>query len=161
MEVWATPSTQAPAGGACAGQTACRIGDPLVGHALGIAALAFSPDGRMLATGSYDGSVRLWDLTDPAKPIPPAQSLTGRAGGVEQVAFSPAWQGLDTRGEDSATRRWDMNVDHAIDRICRHPQDTHAPRRGAVASATSLAAIRRAHDPAVWCPGKVTVFTQR
>ncbi|WP_406499836.1 WD40 repeat domain-containing protein [Streptomyces sp. NBC_00846] len=46
-------------------------------------------DGRMLATGSYDSSVRLWNLSDPTKPAPPAQSLTGHAGGVEQVAFSP------------------------------------------------------------------------
>lgn len=93
-----------------------RLGQPMAVQRDRIEDLAFSPDGRMLATAS-DNIVRLWDLTDPTKSIPPPQTLTS-AGGVGSVAFSPDGQTLATHGFGEPTRLWDMNVDHAIDRIC-------------------------------------------
>ena len=44
------------------------LGQPLTGRTNGVDSVAFSPDGHTLATGSLDGTVRLWDVTDPATP---------------------------------------------------------------------------------------------
>ena len=48
--------------------------------------VAFSPDGKILATGSNDGTVRLWDVATRRQIGSP---LTGHTGAVYSVAFSP------------------------------------------------------------------------
>ncbi|TFE31057.1 hypothetical protein E0F15_10975 [Frankia sp. B2] len=45
------------------------VGQPLTGHALPVRSAAFSPNGHILASGSDDGTVRLWDVRDPAYPV--------------------------------------------------------------------------------------------
>jgi WD40 repeat protein len=52
--------------------------------------VAFSPDGRLLATGADDGSVRLFDVTDPAHPRPLTVARgAGNADPIYTVVFAP------------------------------------------------------------------------
>ncbi len=80
-------------------------GQPLPGHKQSTQAAAFSKDGQRLATGSDDGTIRLWNLHD----VDPASRsvLLGRHGGpVRGLAFSPDGKWLISGGADSTLRLW-------------------------------------------------------
>ncbi len=78
--------------------------DPLLlsGHTGSVYSLAFSPDSKTLATGSYDDTVQLWD------------TATGKHEGVinvdstvRSVAFSPDGKLLATGSSSGSVRVWD------------------------------------------------------
>jgi WD40 repeat protein/transcriptional regulator with XRE-family HTH domain len=72
-------------------------------------AVAFSPDDRLLADAAADGTVRLWDISDPARPRQLGQPLTRLADAVYQVTFSPDGRILAASGEDGHVRLWDVS----------------------------------------------------
>ncbi|MGA4544250.1 alpha/beta fold hydrolase [Uniformispora flossi] len=71
---------------------------PLTGHRGGVRALAFSPDGTVLAVGTEKG---LW-LWDPVNGNALGGPLTGHKGMVNTVVFSPDGTLLATAGEDKS-----------------------------------------------------------
>jgi len=73
-----------------------------------VTSVAFSPDGRILTTGSADRTAILWDLTTPAQPHRLGQPLTGHTDSVTSVAFSPDGRTLTTASADTTARLWDL-----------------------------------------------------
>jgi WD40 repeat protein len=71
-----------------------------------------------LASGDFDGTVRLWDVTDPADPRPLGQPLTGSTTPVDLVTFSPDGHTLTTGNADGTAWLWNLNVQYAIQQIC-------------------------------------------
>ena len=94
---WWCPAGQqtfGPAGGACTAAWA--------GHAEGVTAVAWSPDGKTVCSGSSDKTLRLWN----AETGESVRVLEGHTSGVRAVAWSPDGKTVCSEDWDDKKRVW-------------------------------------------------------
>lgn len=81
-------------------------------HTDNVSTLAFSGDGMLLASGSHDGTVRLWRVdTEHGRFVPaPHSPFRGHTVDVIDVVFSPDGRTLMSTGFDEVVRIWDLET---------------------------------------------------
>lgn len=79
--------------------------------------VAFSPDGEMLAAGSYDGTIFLWDVRTGER----LRTLEEHPVEVWSVAFSPDGRTLASGSEDGAVTMWDAQTGEHLRTLLGHP----------------------------------------
>jgi WD40 repeat protein len=101
----APPRARPTRAAAAAGREAVAVADAaavVVRHSRVVNAVAFSPDGRWLATGSNDGDARIWDAAGGRDRL-----RLPHGSAVSSVAFSPDGRWLATGSQDGSARIWD------------------------------------------------------
>ena len=75
--------------------------------------VAFSPDGKLLASAGDDQDILLWDVTDPSAPSRTAV-LSGHTSTVRSLAFAGDGKTLVSAGDGRIVRLWDVDTAEPI-----------------------------------------------
>lgn len=92
----------------------------LHGHIDSVLATAFSPDAKLLLSGSADHTVRLWDMTNGTETLPP---LTGHDDNICCVSFSQDGQSFASGAANGSVILWKTSSGTSIQSPKRHNGD--------------------------------------
>jgi WD40 repeat protein len=101
-----------------------EVANPVVlkGHTERVMSLAFSPDGRMILSGSQDRTIRLWGVGSGLE----LARLEGHTGLVRCVVFSREGTRALSGGYDSTLRWWDVEAARELRQLRGHGGDVNA-----------------------------------
>ncbi len=88
------------------------------GHTSAVSEVAFSPDGKTLASGSWDNSVKLWSVESGQQ----LASLEGHTGWVWSVAFSSDGKTLASGSADKTIKLWNVETGREIKTLVGHAE---------------------------------------
>jgi WD40 repeat protein len=121
----------------------------LAGHVDQGFGVSFSPNGKLLATASQDGTAILWDVAT-GKAL---RTFQGHRGGVQDVAFSPDGQRLATASIDRTVMLWDVTTGNRLVTLYGHTDGdgytgqvwsvTFSPNGQQLATASADRTVRR------------------
>jgi len=101
----------------------------LRGHQYEIYRIAWSPDGRALASSSYDSNICLWDVpTDlggNSVTISPIRILRGPTGTVSSIAWSPDGRALAAMPTGHFVHLWEVATGKLLHKLTMHESETY------------------------------------
>ena len=92
-------------------ESAAYVQSRLTGHRGTVRALAFDPSGKLLATGSDDLTIQLWDI---ATGQPVGLPLAGNPAAITSLAFSPDGASLASGSADRSLTLWDLSSNQPV-----------------------------------------------
>lgn len=108
------------------------------GHSGVVRSVAFSPDAKILASASADGTIILWNVDTGSRVDAP---LVGHTGTVFSVAFSPNGQVLASGGGDRTIRLWNVETGQPLGLLGSAPDEVYcvafSPDGNTLASASA------------------------
>jgi len=97
----------------------------LTGRTSRVLSVAFSPDGKTLASGQFYGSVQLWDVTTGRPTGHPLNGHLGPLNSAYSVAFSPDGKTLASGNDYGTVLLWDVNTGRQIRHLFTPHQTAH------------------------------------
>ena len=94
----------------------------LRGHRGALSSVAFSPDGERIATASYDGTAKVWDVQSGKVQL----TCQAHAGAVNSLAISPDGQLLATANEDHTAKIWTLTGGEVLRTLQGHSKPVEA-----------------------------------
>ena len=86
------------------------------GHSDRVKSVAYSPDGQTLASGSFDNTIKLWNVTTGNL----LQTLTGHYKSVISLAYSPDGQTLASGSFDNTIKLWNVTTGNLLQTLTGH-----------------------------------------
>jgi WD40 repeat protein len=124
-------------------KTFTKVGATLEGHTDVVMSVAWSPDGKFIATGSQDKTARLWQWPEGKE----SKLFKDHSDGVTRVCFSPDGKALYTASMDHNLRRYDAEKGTLVRAFTGHNEGVtamaYSPQNNVLISAGSETELRR------------------
>ncbi|NJM74339.1 MAG: hypothetical protein HC862_32210 [Scytonema sp. RU_4_4] len=111
----------------------------LEGHSSYVWSVAFSPDGKTIASGSWDNSIKLWDVATGKE----LKTLKGHSSEVQSVAFSPDGKTIASGSRDKTVILWNLDFNELMSDGC------HLLNHYLVAHPETLAELEECQTPSL------------
>jgi WD40 repeat protein len=119
----------------------------LIGPPDGVSAVAYSRDGKLLATAGYDGTAKLWDAASGQE----LRAIKGHDQAIGRIAFSPDGTLLATASDDMTAKLWDTRSGQELRTLEGHTDqvfDIVFSRDGTLLATASVDGTARIWDAA-------------